>query len=59
MVVSGNIPNKTLTAPVFISQLTSSGNTPDAAAIATLLFALSFAVVLVTERLTRQREAEA
>ena len=51
VVVSGNILNKTLTAPVFISQLIGGFKTNDAAAIATLLFAVSFVLVLITERL--------
>ena len=54
VVVSGNLLNKTLTAPVFISQLIGGFKTNDAAAIATLLFAVSFAVVLITERLTHR-----
>jgi sulfate transport system permease protein len=54
VVVSGNILNKTLTAPVFISQLIGGFKTNDAAAIATLLFTVSFAVVLITERLTHR-----
>jgi sulfate ABC transporter, permease protein len=52
VVVSGNILNKTLTAPVFINQLIGGSKTEDAAAIATILFTVSFAVVLITERLT-------
>ena len=54
VIVSGNLLNKTLTAPVFISQLIGGFKTDDAAAIATLLFMVSFTVVLVTERLTRR-----
>ncbi len=54
VVVSGNILNHTLTAPVFISQLIGGFKTEDAAAFATLLFALSFVIVLITERLTRR-----
>src|SRR3954451_11411075 len=59
--VSGNIPNKTLTAPVFITQLlspTSYGATNgpgEAAAIAALLFGLAFVVVLLTEKLISGR----
>ena len=49
--VSGNIPNKTLTAPVFISQLTSQLQYGQAAAVSALLFGLSFVLVLVTEKL--------
>jgi sulfate transport system permease protein len=54
VVVSGNRLNDTLTAPVFINQLIGSFKTEDAAAIATVLFAVSFAVVLITERLTHR-----
>ena len=54
VVVSGNLLNKTLTAPVFISQLIGGFKTNDAAAIATILFTISFAVVLITERLTHR-----
>jgi sulfate/thiosulfate transport system permease protein len=56
--VSGNIPNKTLTAPVLITQLLNpsaygaSGGPAEAAAVASLLFGISFVVVLVTERLS-------
>jgi len=59
--VSGNIPNKTLTAPVFITQLLSPSsygatNGPEqAAAIAALLFAFAFVVVLLTEKLISGR----
>jgi sulfate/thiosulfate transport system permease protein len=48
--VSGNIPNKTLTAPVLISQLILA-NPAEAAAVSALLFGLSFLLVLVTEKL--------
>jgi sulfate transport system permease protein len=54
VIVSGNIPNKTLTAPVLISQLVQV-NPAQAAAISTLLVALSFVLVLVTERLVGAR----
>jgi sulfate transport system permease protein len=55
--VAGNIPNKTLTAPVFISQLINptnyggSGGPDQAAAVSALLFGLSFVLVLMTEKL--------
>jgi len=55
VIVSGNIPGRTLTAPVFIFQLVSQFRYPEAAAVSTVLFALSFLLVLVTERLVRQR----
>ena len=54
VVVAGNIPNQTLTAPVFISQLVN--NNPDAAAaVSALLFGLAFLLVLVTEKLITRR----
>lgn len=58
VIVSGNIPNKTLTAPVLITQLINpspygGGGGPDqAAAVAALLFGLAFVVVLVTEKIS-------
>jgi sulfate transport system permease protein len=51
VIVSGNIPGRTLTAPVFIFQLTSQLQYPQAAAVSSVLFGLSFLLVLVTERL--------
>ena len=56
MIVSGNIPDKTLTAPVFIFQLASQFQPEEAAAVATCLFSLSFVLVLVTARLNRRKE---
>ena len=59
--VSGNIPNDTLTAPVFITQLLSPGSFgatggPDqAAAVAGLLFGFAFVVVLLSEKLISGR----
>jgi ABC-type sulfate transport system permease component len=56
--VSGNIPNKTLTAPVLITQLlnpTTFGAVAgpgQAAAVASLLFLFSFVLVLITERVS-------
>ncbi|HET8525597.1 MAG TPA: sulfate ABC transporter permease subunit CysT [Actinomycetota bacterium] len=57
VIVSGNIIGKTLTAPVLIFQLASQFQPNQAAAVATLLFAISFALVLVTERLVGGRSA--
>ena len=58
MLISGNIAGKTLTAPVFIFQLTNQFRPAEAAAVATLMFAISFVVVLLTARLlTRKEEA--
>jgi sulfate transport system permease protein len=54
VIISGNIPNKTLTAPVLISQLVQV-NSGQAAALSTVLFALSFVLVLITERLVGSR----
>ena len=51
VILSGNLLNKTLTAPVFVYQLLSQFKPDQAAAVATLLFGLSFLLVLVTERL--------
>lgn len=56
VVVSGNIVNKTLTAPVYIFQLASQFRFEEAAAVATLLFAISFAMVMVTAVLLKRRE---
>lgn len=58
VIISGNITGKTLTAPVFIFQLASQFQPEEAAAVATVLFAISFFMVLVTERLLiRRRES--
>ena len=51
VIVSGNIPGHTLTAPYFIFQLTQQFRAEQAAAVATILFAISFVLVLVTEAL--------
>jgi sulfate/thiosulfate transport system permease protein len=53
VLVSGNLTGKTLTAPVFIFQLASQFRTPEAAAVATMLFGLSFVLVVVTDRFLR------
>jgi sulfate transport system permease protein len=58
VIVSGNLIGKTLTAPVFISQLASQFRPEDAAAVSTLLFAISFTVILITYRLVQQRGEE-
>jgi sulfate transport system permease protein len=54
--VSGNIVNKTLTAPVFIFQLASQFRPAEASAIAAILFGVAFVVVLITARLLRRKE---
>jgi sulfate transport system permease protein len=53
VLLSGNITGKTLTAPVFIFQLANQFKPEEAAAVATLLFAISFVLVLVVNRLVR------
>lgn len=53
VVVSGNISGRTLTAPVFIFQLAGQFKPAEASAVATVLFSISFALVLITTRLTR------
>jgi sulfate/thiosulfate transport system permease protein len=55
VIVSGNIIGKTLTAPVFIFGLISQFKPEQAAAVAALLFGLSFVLVLITERLVGHR----
>jgi sulfate transport system permease protein len=57
VVVSGNIPGDTLTAPVFIFQLANQFRPAEAAAVASLMFGISFVLVLVTARLLHRREA--
>lgn len=57
IVLSGNIPNRTLTAPVFIYNLAAQFKPEEAAAVAACLFSLSFVLVLVTARLSRRKEA--
>ena len=59
VIVSGNIANKTLTAPVLISQLinptsygTTTGGPDQAAAVSALLFGLAFVIVLATEKIS-------
>ncbi len=56
VIVSGNIINKTLTAPVLISQLITGFKPEAAAAIGTVLFGLAFVLVLIVERLVSHPE---
>ena len=53
VIVSGNLPG-TLTSPVYIFQLTSQFRYEEAAVIATVLFSISFLLVLVTDRLLKR-----
>lgn len=58
VVVAGNLTGKTLTAPVFIFQLTSQFRYAEAAAVSTLLFVISAILVIGTERLVNRRPEE-
>jgi sulfate transport system permease protein len=58
VIVSGNITGKTLTAPYFIFQLTSQFKYAEAAAISTVLFAISAVLVFVTERLVSKGRSD-
>jgi sulfate transport system permease protein len=55
VLISGNLAGETLTAPVFIFQLANQFRPAEAAAIATLMFGISFVFVLVTARLLSRR----
>jgi sulfate transport system permease protein len=55
VIVSGNIPGRTLTAPVYIFQLVNQLRYAEAAAVSALLFGMSFLIVLGTERLVRPK----
>jgi sulfate transport system permease protein len=57
VIVSGNLTGKTLTAPVFIFQLTSQFKYAEAAAVSALLFSMAFVLVIITERLVSKRTA--
>lgn len=54
VVVAGNIAGKTLTAPVYIFQLTSQFRFPEAAAVSSVLFFASLAIVMITNHLVRR-----
>ena len=54
VIISGNLTGKTLTAPVFIFQMTSQFRTGEAAAVASILFVISFLLVIVTDRILRR-----
>jgi sulfate transport system permease protein len=59
VIISGNLPGETLTAPVFIFQLANQFRPAEAASVATLLFGLSFVLVLVTTRFLRRGSEQA
>jgi sulfate transport system permease protein len=56
VIIAGNISGKTLTAPIYIFQLVSQFRYAEAAAVATLLFSVSFLLVLATERMLNKRK---
>lgn len=58
VLVAGNLSGKTLTAPVFIFQLANQFRPQEAAAVASLLFLISFALVLLTHRLVARRSSD-
>lgn len=55
VIVAGNLTGKTLTAPVFIFQLANQFRPEEAAAVASILFLISFSLVLVTNRLLKRK----
>lgn len=57
VIVSGNIPGKTLTAPVHVYGLIESDNRTGASAISIVLLALSFALVLLVDWRQKRKEA--
>ncbi|RPJ86387.1 MAG: sulfate ABC transporter permease subunit CysT [Acidobacteria bacterium] len=57
VVVSGNIPGRTLTAPVHIFGLIESEDRTGASAISILLLSSSFTLVLLVDWLQKRREA--
>jgi len=56
VVVSGNIPGRTLTAPVHIFGLIESEDRTGASALSLLLLSLSFTLVLVVDWLQRRKD---
>ncbi|PYP82724.1 MAG: sulfate ABC transporter permease subunit CysT [Blastocatellia bacterium AA13] len=58
VVVAGNIPGRTLTAPVFIYGQIESQNQRSASAISIVLLALSFALILLVEWIQSRQRSE-
>lgn len=56
VVVAGNIPGRTLTAPVYIYSQIESQNQRSACSISILLLALSFSLILLVERLQNRKQ---
>lgn len=57
VIVAGNIPGRTLTAPVYIFGQIESQNQHGASAVSVLLLALSFALMLTVDWLQRRKGA--
>ena len=55
VVVAGNIPGRTLTAPVYLYQQVEAGNVRAASAISVVLLALSFSLMLGVDWMQRRR----
>ncbi|HEU4463717.1 MAG TPA: ABC transporter permease subunit, partial [Gemmatimonadota bacterium] len=56
IIVAGNIPGSTLTAPVYLYQQVEGDNTGAASAISIVLLALSFTSMWAIQRLQRRAE---
>lgn len=59
VVVAGNIPGRTLTAPVYLYQQVEAGDVRAASAISVVLLALSFSLMLGVDRIQRRRSKAA
>lgn len=57
VIVAGNIPGRTLTAPVHVYGLIESDQQQAAAAVSILLLGISFSLILVVDWLQRRKEA--
>ena len=57
VIVAGNIPMRTLTAPVHVLGQIESENVRGASAVSILLLALSFILILVVDSIQRRKEA--
>ena len=55
VVVAGNIPGRTLTAPVYLYQQVEAGDVRAASAISVVLLALSFSLMLGVDRIQGRR----
>jgi sulfate/thiosulfate transport system permease protein len=57
VVVAGNIPGRTLTAPVYVYGEIESQNARGASAVSIVLLAISFSMLFLVDRLGRRRKA--